>query len=60
MKDKKIVWGYCRVSTMAQDVQGQKASIYEYANKQGWQIDRIVQTMVSSRKGEKERVVLMF
>ena len=36
-------------------MQGQKASIYEYANKQGWQIDRIVQTMVSSRKGEKER-----
>ena len=55
MKDEKIVWGYCRVSTMAQDYQGQKASIYEYVNKQGWQIDRIVQTMVSSRKGEKER-----
>ena len=55
MKDEKIVWGYCRVSTMAQDYQGQKASIYEYANKQDWQIDRIVQTMVSSRKGEKER-----
>ena len=54
MKDEKIVWGYCR-STMAQDYQGQKASIYEYVNKQGWQIDRIVQTMVSSRKGEKER-----
>ncbi len=55
MKDKKIVWGYCRVSTITQDYQGQKASIYEYANKQGWQIDRVVQTMVSSRKGEKER-----
>ena len=55
MKDEKIVWGYCRVLTTGQDFQGQKASIYEYANKQGWQIDRVVQTTVSSRKGEKER-----
>ena len=55
MKDEKIMWGYCRVSTTGQDYQGQKASIYEYANKQDWQIDRVVQTTVSSRKGEKER-----
>ena len=55
IEDNETVWGYCRVSTERQDYQGQKASIYEYANKQGWQIDRVVQTTVSSRKEEKER-----
>ncbi len=54
-EDNIVIWGYCRVSTVAQDVQSQKASIFEYANKEHYNIDRIVETQVSSRRGEKER-----
>ena len=56
MKDEKdrvgLLPGIDNGSRMCRD---KRLRSYEYANKQGWQIDRIVQTTVSSRKGEKER-----
>ena len=51
------IWGYTRVSTEKQDYERQKLEILEYANLQGWKIDRFLQSKASSRKGEKERGV---
>ncbi len=51
------IWGYTRVSTEQQDYERQKLEILEYANLQGWKIDRFLQSKASSRKGEKERGV---
>ncbi len=49
------IWGYTRVSTEQQDYERQKLEILEYANKEGWKVDRFLQSKASSRKGEKER-----
>ena len=51
------IWGYTRVSTEKQDYERQKLEILEYANLQGWKIDRFLQSKASSRKSEKERGV---
>jgi DNA invertase Pin-like site-specific DNA recombinase len=53
---QQVVWGYCRVSDSKKgDLQRQKLEIHEYANKEGWNVEQIICTKVSSRKTEAER-----
>ena len=43
------------LSTERQNYQSLKVDFYEYANKHGWQIDHIIETKMSNRRGGKER-----
>ena len=53
--EKKRVVGYCRVSTTRQDLDRQKATILEYSNKNGWQLQEMFEATVSTRKNENKR-----
>ena len=55
VKKGLVVWGYCRVSTVRQDLDRQRAEIHEYANRRGWKIDRMLKAKMGSRKSEAER-----
>lgn len=44
---------YLRVSTDKQEINSQKLSVLDYANREGWKIDRYVEIVVSSRKKEQ-------
>ena len=45
---------YLRVSTESQELESQKISVLEYANREGLQIARFVEVVISSRKKEQK------
>lgn len=52
-----MVVGYVRVSTDKQDLNQQKHSILEYANKNKMLVDKFVEIEISSKKNQKERKI---
>ena len=53
------VLGYTRVSTNDQNCERQKLEILEFAQRQGWLIERVMETNCSTRRGSKERGIDM-
>lgn len=49
------VYGYIRISTIVQSIQGQEYGILRFAAERHWKIDEIVQETVSGAKSYKER-----
>jgi len=52
-----MIIGYIRVSTDKQDLEKQKHTILEYAQKNKILIDRFIEIEVSSRKNQKDRKI---
>lgn len=52
MRSEKLpeIVAYLRVSTDKQEIESQKMAVLEYANREGWQISRFVEIVISSRK----------
>ena len=48
-------WGYVRVSTLQQDMTGQRYEVLEYARQNGMHIDDFIEIEVSSRRDRRER-----
>jgi len=60
-KTKKAgkVYGYCRISTTAQDADRQQKDIFEYAAKHGMLAPEIITETISSRKQDREVFALV-
>lgn len=52
-----MIYGYIRVSTQKQDVESQRLSIFDYANRNKMNIDKFIEIVISSRRTTKERKV---
>lgn len=50
-------YGYCRVSTNAQDTDKQKFFLLDYANSHKFQFEEIIEVVSSSRKSRKDREI---
>lgn len=49
-KEKPRVFGYCRVSTVKQNLERQRLAIHDYARDRGWIVERFINAKVSTRK----------
>lgn len=54
---KQNIVGYCRVSTVEQDLKNQRLEILEYASKNDLKVTTWIEKKVSSRKSTKERLI---